>query len=328
MKIIVEMEFGSRVYGTSVPTSDTDIKFLFQPTAKEILLGNGAKQITTSTKHDDRQKNTENDIDREGFSLQEFLKHVVGGQTFALDMLYTPRTHWGSQSETWNLLVENRNKLISKKVSAFVGYCRAQFAKYCVKAERLAAVEDVLSSLSSLHLHETVATGKAVLQPLSHAHPGTVYWKEQPDLHPNFSVLECCGRQVQLSVTVKRAIEVFGRVKSSYGERTRMAMDKNSVDWKALYHAIRVAREAEELLLTGHITFPRPEAALLLEVRRGDMPYDRVSELIEDGLNRVEKALIVSPLPEEADLKFIENLIFSENLNEVQRLRTPCFGFN
>jgi hypothetical protein len=40
-----------------------------------------------------------------------------------------------------------------------------------------------------------------------------------------------------------------------------MAETQEGVDWKALSHAVRVGTQALELLKTGHVTFPLPNAA-------------------------------------------------------------------
>lgn len=85
--------------------------------------------------------------------------------------------------------------------------------------------------------------------------------------------------------------------------------ETRGVDWKALMHAVRICNQAEELLLTGNITFPRPESKELLRIRGGELPYKRVAEMIEHGLERVVEAESVSSLPETAQSNVIRTWI-------------------
>ena len=64
MDILVDMVFGSHLYGTNAETSDRDYKGVFMPTHEQILLQRGPHSINESTKKDN-EKNTADDTDRE-----------------------------------------------------------------------------------------------------------------------------------------------------------------------------------------------------------------------------------------------------------------------
>ena len=53
-------------------------------------------------------------------------------------------------------------------------------------------------------------------------------------------------------------------------------------DNKSLYHTLRLLSEGVELLTTGHITYPRPEANILMKIRLGKISQSRVYDLIEE----------------------------------------------
>lgn len=307
MTNIIKMKFGSHVYGTAIPESDVDIKFIFQPDAESILSETPSQH--QQNERDNNNKNTNEDIDMEGFSLRKYLFHLAEGQTFALDMLFTPEQYWlTTPSPIWFHILENKHRVISKKTNAFVGYCRAQFTKYCVKSERLNAVSDTVALLQKFKPKVKLELYRDELLTLSLKHPKIIILGD---------MFDCCGRKSNFHARVEIALDVYTRLMNTYGERTKKASDKNSVDWKALYHAVRVAREAEELLLTGKITLPRPEAPLLLEIRKGLLTFDNINDLIEDGLNKVEAALLQSTLQDLPDYKFINSLVFQANLREV-----------
>jgi len=76
-----------------------------------------------------------------------------------------------------------------------------------------------------------------------------------------------------------------------------------------MLHAVRVRREAEELLLTHTIGYPRPEAELLLRIRKGELAYRKVAEMLEAGLERLEECREISTPPEEPDRTLAEELV-------------------
>lgn len=137
MKIVVEMNFGSHVYGTNVPESDYDYKTIFIPNAKDILL----------QKADKVSNNQDEKTDHEFIPLKKFIYDAISGQTYALDMLFTPKEHIKRSSPEWEFIIENRSQLLSKNVKPMVGYARAQALKYSLKDERLKALNNVIKRM-------------------------------------------------------------------------------------------------------------------------------------------------------------------------------------
>ena len=72
------MKFGSHLYGTNTPDSDTDYKGIYLPTAKEIVLGTYKKTISISRNKADKERNTKDDVDNEFFSLDRYLRTSNG----------------------------------------------------------------------------------------------------------------------------------------------------------------------------------------------------------------------------------------------------------
>jgi hypothetical protein len=120
---------------------------------------------------------------------------------------------------------------------------------------------------------------------------------------------ECCNRMVGFKNTLKEAANIYTRIYQEYGHRARLAQTNEGIDWKALSHAVRVANEALELLETHHVTFPLPNAAHILAIKRGTVPYTHVADEIEGLLVAVEKASESSDLRDTADQGFIDDLI-------------------
>ncbi len=116
---------------------------------------------------------------------------------------------------------------------------------------------------------------------------------------------------------MKQALDVYAKVYENYGHRARAAMNNEGIDWKAVSHAVRVAGQALELLSTGHITFPRPDAEYLLAVKRGELDYQEVAAVLEGLVEDVEEEALVSWLPEAPDWDGINELVLRLHHSQV-----------
>ena len=310
------MVFGSKVYGTNLPTSDTDYKGIFVPDAQDLVMQRAAKFIKRDTKTSSSAKNTSNDIDDELVSIQTFMEFVRQGQTVALDMLFTPEQHWVSEPDSlWHALIEHRKNLIHSGTNAFVGYTKAQASKFGMKGDRLGALNKTMELLS--HMDE-----RCILQ--EYAKTLDIFLSDHKskeieridiptpagrDLDmidvPHMSI---ANKKVSYNCSVAYAKEVYQQAINKYGHRAKSA-EVSGVDWKSCMHAVRIAYEAEELLLTGHITFPRPERELLLRIRQGQESKESVEELIDHGLERIQEAEQISTLPKKPNYSLIEKIV-------------------
>jgi len=146
---LVQMKFGSHLYGTNTLASDLDLKSVHLPTANDILLGR-IKQVVSTSTGDQNAKNTAADVDEESFTLQKFLALATQGQTVAVDMLFAPSWSWiGEPDPVWAEVILNRHRLLTSQSASFVGYCRAQANKYGIRGSRVAAARAALSLLES-----------------------------------------------------------------------------------------------------------------------------------------------------------------------------------
>lgn len=299
------MEFGSSVYGTRLPTSDTDYKTVFLPEYRNIILGNVADVVQKKTKTDESVRNTSQDVDEECYSLKRYCELLAEGQTVAIDMLFVPRQHWLDDTVLWDELRHNRKRFLSKRSSAFVGYCRKQANKYGIKGSRVAAMRAFVNVLRQFEpntrLRDIWMPLRATLSHLEHVQFSGL---EQ------LAMVEVCNRKWMNTVSVKYALPQAEKILDEYGHRALEAESNQGVDWKALSHAVRIANQAVELLSTGHVTFPRPERDLLLKIRTGECDYRTVAEMVESGIERVEQASAVSPLPSDPDRTWIEDFVF------------------
>ena len=314
---LVEIRFGSHLYGTNTPASDIDYKSVFTPPGRDIVLQRVKATVSNKRPKSDGEKNYAGEIDEEAFALHRYLQLLSEGQTVALDMLFAPQ--WamrGTTAPIWHEIVANRSRLVSKKAASFVGYCRTQANKYGIRGSRVHAVRNIVEWFDAaiarhgyLAKLEVAADGlPAFIQERALEHTCIVHI-EHPSRAAPIPHLECCNRKAPYFTSLKDTRAIFARVLDEYGSRALLAEKNEGVDWKALSHAVRVANEALEFLATGWITFPLPNAAHILAIKQGALPYAWVASEIEELLEKVEAAQVASPLPDQPDHAFIGDVV-------------------
>lgn len=327
MKQIIKMQFGSHVYGTNVPTSDHDYKSIVLPVYRDIVLQRPFEFKKEATKQGSG-KNTKDDIDHGIFGLHHWLHLLVQGQTLCYDMLFTPKSFWLETeyfpAGVWEELVSNSDKLVNSRISAFAGYCQSQAAKYSLKGSNLAAYRKAIdffseqpSRMKLQHIRdkiktELVDTSETETKYNGKSHPVIQLVEIEHKVNGKMEEYLQVGPKSKIPMTAHAdlARQVFQEQFNKYGERAKQAETNNGIDWKALMHAVRVCKEAEELLLTGRITFPRPEASVLLQIRKGELSYKAVEDLIVKGLDDITAAKEKTSLPDAPNEQWIEDFLF------------------
>ncbi len=88
-------------------------------------------------------------------------------------------------------------------------------------------------------------------------------------------------------------------------------------DWKGMAHAVRMCHEAEELLTHHVITYPRPEAELLVRIRSGVISQKDLAEMIGEGVGQMEKSMLNSTLPESPDALLADTVVAAQYRLEI-----------
>jgi len=308
---IVQIKFGSHLYGTNTPLSDTDYKSVYVPKARDILLQRttGLVQALGTKNKREGEKNLPGDTDSECYSMQRYLGLLSEGQTVAIDMLFAPEPM--ITSDLWKRIQANSERLLTKRSAAFVGYCRTQANKYGIKGSRVASAKNALERFEHLLAqHGTVAkVGEFFCENDEVIDEHTRTLRKETPQGREMRYFECCNRMVGFNNTVKEAVAIFRRIHENYGDRAKLAEKNEGIDWKALSHAVRVGREAIELLTIGRVTFPLPYASHILQIKTGSLPYELVAKEIEELLEEVDRVSVTSSLRDVSDQQFIEDLI-------------------
>ena len=327
MQTIVEMRAGSHLYGTNTPASDLDLKSVYLPSARDLLLQQVKGVIVGARPKAQGERNAPGDVDREAYSLQRFLTLLADGQTMALDMLFAPDSAMTAPpAPLWREIQANAHRLVSRRSASFLGYCRQQASKFGARGLRVEAARAMLAALTEAEARlgataklESIAAELEIRAAQGGA--GAIPHVALIDIPaPGGALirhLEICGRKTPYTASIKIARESAQRLLDEYGKRSLEAARNEGVDWKSLSHAVRVGREAIELLQTGRITLPLPCAGYILRIKLGQVESEAVSDEIDRLLMEVEAAAAASTLPETPDLAFIEDLIAQAHLRQI-----------
>jgi len=310
LDIVVLMKFGSHLYGTATENSDQDFRGIFLPNVDDLLLGECVDSYNTSTK-DGQGKNTSQDIDTQFHSLKKFLYGLRDGDTGCYDMLFAPEHCIIKSSPTWDKLLSYRNNLVQKDLYGIVHYIYTQASKYGLKGSNIDALVKIIDVLSTLPENDKCLLhwNTIVSQLKDH---DRITWHQLPQndkMVNTIPAFEAMKRKFLATNSVKINLELATRLKGIYGHRAELARKNLGVDWKGMHHAYRVMTQTEELLTTGHITFPRPDVEKLMLIKTGKLPYEQISEELEVGMERLLEIQKNSALPEKLDNDFIRNLI-------------------
>lgn len=297
MKMIVRSVFGSHLYGLDTPQSDMDYKGVFIPYLNDILLRKEQEVITTTTKSKAKLRNNSTDVDTEIFSVLKFMKLLLQGQAVSLDLFFTPEKHLLDTSPEWTLILKNKRHFLHKNISPYIGYCRQQAAKYGIKGSRVNTLKMVLDTLSQLNQNKFVIEEWDIFLELSKLEHCEIIFEDTRNMNDQYLFM-CCSKKIQQHTKISKATELFSSIYENYGVRAKLAEKNEGIDWKALSHALRVADQGIELLKTHHITFPLENKEYLLEVKKGLIQFQEVSELIEQRFFELEEAKNGSTLPE------------------------------
>lgn len=297
---VVKTVFGSHLYGTANEKSDRDFKAIHKADLRSILLGKDKANITQATNA--KTKNSSNDTDFESKELRTFIKDCLGGQTYAIDMLFTPNDLLLETSVIWNDILSKREKLVTKNTMPFICYCQGQATKYSKKGEtlkELVYLNDILKSNKFKYVKDVVnhfqfKTGDTVKT--THAN-GEMYLVVGTSSYPYNRTIESVAASVQLKL-------------DEYGDRALTAA-LDGADLKAFYHAYRICWELEEILTNGYLKFPSERVQTLRDIRAGKFTKDNLEKKLTDEIARVLE--LPNNLPE-PDRDFWDDWITEEYL--------------
>jgi len=300
---LVEMDFGSHLYGLATPKSDKDYMGVYMPSLEDVIMKRDQNTINLTPQT--KEKNGPDDVDRKFYSLWKFIDGCKKGNTDILDMLHAPHSAIHYSTKAWDMIVANRHKAYTKSMNSFVGYLRNQANRYGIRGSRLAAVRKTLKFCDSVRDKETLLGDWGQFLPVGE------FLNFETTNHPStgeqhFYVV--CNRKFQDTIPVSQFEESMKKLLNKYGQRAMKSEENDGVDWKAISHALRVGYQTRSLFTKGTYTFPLDETDFILNAKTGKLKIDEVRTELDTLTEEVETLAQVSAFPENTDKIFWDNL--------------------
>lgn len=287
--------YGSKLYGTSTPTSDVDLKHVVLPMLGALLVGKPVKNVAYHTNNEVNVRNTQDDVDEEFIPVQVFARDFMKGQTYALELAFAvDGNHAGQQFYTQedplaeelfkHFVRELKEKFLTSNIKAMMGYVVNQANIYSLKGERLNLLNELETLFKGMYAPGTQDFGFSLTK-IEHIFADAYQDDGRSDTslaktfvneaialskkYPKYfkiSKYDIGDGQMKPCFivnekvfphtnTIGHSLGVLETMMSKYGTRAEQAREAN-VDWKAMMHALRIVDEGLELLRDRKITLP------------------------------------------------------------------------
>jgi len=304
---------GSHLYGTSSPESDLDVKFVFMPSVRDCILGIDSRNININTSND-HTRNTKDDIDIQGWSIQFFVELLRRGDTNAIDILYSYTNEdclVYCDNAYAEMIIANHDMLYDhSNMRGILGYVVSQSERYGLKGTRFSKLVEINKIIDSYK--DRIATEDELkLSDISDEiieRVGDSTYCMLTETEDNRKAIRICGKVHLLDISMREFIRRLDLDLGRYGERTKKSMDGS--DWKALSHAYRGIIQGLEILAYKKITFPLRGAYSIKAIKNGEYERDHVNDLIALNMEKL-KCCLDKTEKNKVNVNEVNNLILS-----------------
>ncbi len=213
------------------------------------------------------------------YSLRRFFELLILGDPTVYEILFAPESNIIELSNIGKILIRNRSLFACKRFAKRIGgYAQSEWRKVTgtqlVPIKRTPDEDGIIEDIRKIfHLRKEEID--EIIRLLFLQHPR-----------------ETRPARRKLGAKRKTQIERYGYCTSS------------------ACHTIRLLEQLIELMQTGKITFPRPEAKQLLMIKQGELSLEKVTEIYNDLLYKSSVAEEHTYLPDNAPIKHIRTIYY------------------
>jgi hypothetical protein len=342
-KLLFKAIVGSQSYGTSTPTSDIDYKGVYMQPIDDLISFRYKEQINVNK-------------DECYYELRRFIELLQTANPTVLEMLYSPQNCIVNTSPEFELLVQNRDKFLTKKcLHSFAGYAIGQLKKSKGADKKMNWDSARVSEKTPLDFMYCHVNGKTMpinkwleMENKNPSNCGLInldhfkdcyalYYTDTPseynglglDINNNI-LLSSIPKMRNPDTIIHFNKNGYMSYQKDYNDYQKWILNRNEsryvdfknhaqkIDGKNLTHCMRLLDMAKEIATHKTINVMRPNAEYLLSIRRGEMDLDSIIQQAEIDLKNLENIYAQSDLPEYCDFDFTNDLLIKiRRLNEI-----------
>lgn len=297
---------GSYAYGTNTDTSDIDIRGMFVPTKREIILENNYDQF--------EERNTDTVL----YNISKLFTLLSGCNPNVIEMLGNKPEHYIYLSKYGKLLLDNKKIFLSKRcINTFAGYAVAQLRRLENKCARV-----ISKSEREQHILDTIESAK-------YAFPDR-YPIDSINLYIDDSNKEEFDKEIYIDSVINHVplrdvnsmiLELENIVRSydkeKLGTRNKRAMCHEKLG-KHMMHLLRLYMMCIDILTKEEIiTYRENEHDLLMRIRNGEFldenkqPTSEFFDILNSYIKDFDYAKNNTNLPDKPDFKAIDELKYT-----------------
>ena len=300
--VIFETVHGSRAYGLSTESSDTDLRGVFVPGP---LAFNGF--LNSSDQF-------EPSPERVLYEIRKFFRLAAACNPTVIEVLFTDTTDHVSVSPEGRQLLDRRREFLSRLAGdSFGKYGLAQLHRIRTHRRWLLSPPGKKPERQDFGLPERLTVPKDEQGAVeAMIRDGRLVESELPS-----SFLELLDRERRFRTTL-REWQQYQEWKRSRNPVRAELERQHGYDTKHAMHLVRLLRMAVEILSTGEVLVRRPDARELLEIRKGALTFDNLLEHADALGGRIRAVSDSSSLPQRPDDERL-NQFCAELVSQVHR---------
>lgn len=287
--LIFLFKAGSHYFDLNSVNSDTDYRGIYLDSFQDSFESSKKiYQVDYKTKIGEG-KNTKNDVDFTLFSLSSFFKLLKSGDFNMMEALYTPEDKIIYKAPLFEEIISQRKNLLVNDISAFLGFIKKEYKRYGVNIYHYKIQEDFINFLKKWKIEDRLYTHWKEIIDYGMDKEGIRFTNtkinnsEKSKEIPSIVIAE---RLYQNTNTIEYVINSIQTVLNKYGHRQKNMAD-SGVEFKGLYHAMRLIYEANDLFNLGELNFPfsKERHSLLRSIKEGNIDKDYLFKLIDSEID-------------------------------------------
>jgi hypothetical protein len=345
--ILYEVISGSIAYGTNLPSSDEDRRYVYILPIDYILSGNIIEQVNDDT----------NDV--VGYELGRFLNLISSANPNLLELLNMPEDCIVYKNPVFDIIIESRDKFLTKKCkNSFAGYAHSQISKAKGQDKKQNWEKDKVTRKTPLdfcYIHRGEKSIPLVkfmeekgmdqrfcgLSNLPHSRDTYALFYDFKEEETNGEIKNLGfkgiafedSNQVRLSsIPIDTPKNYFiGYIsynKDGYSQHCKdylsyqewlekrnesrwvdVQSHGQKIDGKNMMHCMRLMQMSREIAEGKGIIVRRPNADELISIRKGEVDLQTLINKVESEIIEIDSLFNSSNLPESVDSKFVSDLI-------------------